>query len=290
MRLLTLSGLSLALFTACDDLQPKSDDTADTGTIEDSEDTAEPACEAPEQRTRDESLPEWSYHHPDHGASMWGNIGYATCDEGAQQSPINIDDSVTLPSEVGLSFQGYDRALPLRLWNNGHTLEVEVEASEEEPAPHIVYEGRTFTLVQLHAHAVSEHTIDGAHSAMELHLVHKDIDGNVAVVGLLLDEAEAENEALGVMLSHDPGPDLEVACEATVSLGELVPTASPFYHYLGSLTTPSCAETVEWFVLTDRGEVSVEQAELWQLAFGGTTNRPTQALSGRGVLKHTPGG
>lgn len=285
MRPLLLSGLSLALFTACDDLQPKSDDTADTGTLED---TAEVSCEAPETRTRDQSLPEWSYHHPDHGASMWGTIGYTTCDDGTQQSPINIDDELTSPSDSALSFLHYDAELPLRLWNNGHTLEVEVEASEGEPAPQLVYEGQTFTLVQFHAHATSEHTVDGVHSAMELHLVHKDIDGNIAVVGLLLDESEAQNDALGLMLNHDPGPDLEVECTPTVSLGALVPRSSAFYHYLGSLTTPTCAETVEWFVLTERGGVSVEQAEMWQLTFGGTTNRPTQDLGERGVLKHTP--
>jgi hypothetical protein len=29
-----------------------------------------------------------------------------------------------------------------------------------------------------------------------------------------------------------------------------------FYHYKGSLTTPPCAETVEWFVITEVYDIS----------------------------------
>jgi carbonic anhydrase len=40
--------------------------------------------------------------------------------------------------------------------------------------------------VQFHFHSPSEHTINGKHYAMEVHLVHKNDEGQLAVVGALM--------------------------------------------------------------------------------------------------------
>ena len=45
---------------------------------------------------------------------------------------------------------------------------------------------KTYELVQFHFHHRSETAIHGKHSPLEAHLVHKDKDGNLAVVAVLL--------------------------------------------------------------------------------------------------------
>lgn len=279
MKFPLLSPLFL-LLSACSGVLDKAAD--DTG------DAADEGCAEPEPHPRDTSLPEWSYHGEEDGPEMWGSLpGYETCDLGPQQSPIDIADASTVASADALTFNNYALEIPLALLNNGHTLEVEYSGTQSSTDPSFSYLGQTWYLAQFHGHSTSEHTLDGAQSLLELHFVHKDAEGNAAVVGVLLDEA-GENTTVGAMLEHDPGPEMSVECEETVSLLDNVPTESGFYHYAGSLTTPKCSETVQWFVMIDHGTVSAGQAEAWQSAFGGTTNRPVQALGDREVLKYTP--
>ena len=55
-------------------------------------------------------------------------------------------------------------------------------------------DGVTYQLKQFHFHSQSEHTIDGAAYPLELHLVHSTPEGNLAVVGVMI-EAGEENAA-----------------------------------------------------------------------------------------------
>ena len=47
-----------------------------------------------------------------------------------------------------------------------------------------------YRLLQFHFHAPSEHTINGKSADMELHLVHQNAMGDLAVVGVLLNKRE----------------------------------------------------------------------------------------------------
>jgi carbonic anhydrase len=46
--------------------------------------------------------------------------------------------------------------------------------------------GAVYPLVQFHYHAPSKQTLNGPHTAMELHLMHKDASGHVAIVGVMM--------------------------------------------------------------------------------------------------------
>ena len=54
----------------------------------------------------------------------------------------------------------------------------------------------TYKALQFHIHTNSEHTIDGSHFGAELHIVHKEVDGDrYAVIGMMIEPtAEKENE------------------------------------------------------------------------------------------------
>ena len=43
-----------------------------------------------------------------------------------------------------------------------------------------------YELLQFHYHAPSEHALNGRHYAMEVDLVHRNADGNIAIVGVFL--------------------------------------------------------------------------------------------------------
>jgi hypothetical protein len=52
------------------------------------------------------------------------------------------------------------------------------------PGPAVLVNGRRLQLVQFHWHRSSEHTLDGRHYAMELHLVHREPASGATVARL----------------------------------------------------------------------------------------------------------
>jgi hypothetical protein len=58
-----------------------------------------------------------------------------------------------------------------------------------------------------------------------------------------------------------------------------------FYHYLGSLTTPPCTESVQWFVMRDPLPIRPDKLEFFQreLNHGHPNNRPVQDYNDRHV-------
>ncbi len=225
----------------------------------------------------------WGYSGPG-GPSNWADINedYAICGSGTSQSPIDLD-SLTSTARYGGAVEFHYNPTDLTILNNGHTIEVEYD-----PGSWIVAEGRTYNLVQFHFHSPSEHTFGrGAHFDMEMHLVHRTTSGSLAVVAVLIREGK-ENTALAPVWERLPSeegeerfPDVEV--DAT----DVLPSDSRAFHYMGSLTTPPCSESVRWFVLREPIEMSAEQIAQFRAALEAScctqNNRPTQSLNGRRI-------
>lgn len=51
--------------------------------------------------------------------------------------------------------------------NNGHTVRYNLGSGHS-----MTVDGHTYELLQFHFHSLSEHSVDGLHYAMEMHLVH----------------------------------------------------------------------------------------------------------------------
>lgn len=62
-----------------------------------------------------------------------------------------------------------------------------------------------------------------------------------------------------------------------------MPNNKTFYHYYGSLTTPNCAEGVNWSVLTTPIEISKAQFDQFHNVMG-NNNSPIQPLNKRFLL------
>jgi len=225
----------------------------------------------------------WGYEG-DVGPDFWGGLStdFVSCASGQSQSPINIIDSVAVPTNLDdIAFHYEDTEL--LVLNNGHTIEVEYEEGS-----FIELDGVEFDLAQFHFHAPSEHTINGRQFPMEMHLVHKSANGQLAVVGLMIQEG-AENVGFADLIANMPAEANEEAhVDAHVNVDELLPGNRATYRYSGSLTTPPCSEGVRWLFLTTPIELSSDQIESFVDVIAESccsfNNRPVQPLNGRTLL------
>ena len=220
----------------------------------------------------------WGYSG-DAGPEYWGELSpdYSLCADGSAQSPIDIRDASALDL-VDIEFR-YGQSAN-NIFNNGHTIQVKVDAGSA-----IVYNGIIYNLLQFHFHSPSEHTIDGMPAPLEIHFVHQDPNsGALAVVGIMLTEREDDNEAYAAVFDHLPA-DVG-APEATgepLALAALLPQARTFYTYQGSLTTPPCSEIVRWLLLDTPVELSAAQIAAYRAIYDGNA-RPVQPLGRRDLL------
>ena len=235
-------------------------------------------CSDDRPDARDDGLDtRWGYTG-DIGPAKWGSLSEAfeTCRDGREQSPIDIvgSQSRDLP---GIEFS-YEQS-PLSILNNGHTIEVEYDEGST-----ISVDGRRYGLAQFHCHAPSEHQVDGTRYAAEIHLVHRDANDAIAVVGLLVEQG-AENQALASAWEHLPAKEntAEPVEGEAVDAEPLLPRERSYYSYPGSLTTPPCTEQVRWLIMTEPIQMSSDQldalTEIVQM-----NNRPPQPLGERRIL------
>ena len=221
----------------------------------------------------------WGYEG-ENGPTEWGALSpdYVLCAEGKQQSPINIAAGSTedLP-EIAFHY----RPAELSIVNNGHTIQVNYAAGSA-----IEVAGAAYELPQFHFHAPSEHTIKGKHSALEMHLVHQNADGALAVVGVMIDPGQT-NQQFAPVWGELPRKADEARHFENLSINadNLLPDARKYYTYDGSLTTPPCSEGVRWFVLQSPIEMSESQITTFEEIIK-DNNRPVQPLNGREILVH----
>lgn len=222
--------------------------------------------------------PAWSYTG-DNGPEHWGDLSpkYALAKTGKQQSPIDIVTTQTTRADQSPLVVNYHDTT-LEVLNNGHTVE-----DDYHNGGTLSIAGHEYKLAQFHFHTPSEHTFDGKHAAMEMHLVHKDAAGKLAVIGVMIEEGKA-NPALEPLWAHMPTePGRSNAVEGVqVNAAKFLPASLASYRYSGSLTTPPCTEQVDWYVLQTPIQASKEQIAALQKVICGN-NRPTQPLNGRTV-------
>jgi len=236
------------------------------------------------------------------GPSFWGELTpeFRTCgaiipdfegfqETGKKQTPIDIVNPMKafLPALFPLYL---DR--PLVVENNGHVIEVPYEAEAGHHPSRLVVGLDVYDLVQFHFHAPSEHMVNGQEAAMELHLVHRDMLGDLAVVGILMEIGHNPNRLVDLIMEKAPEEEGEVPVGVSINAKALLPQSLNYYTYSGSLTTPPCTEGVRWFVLQEPVHVSAVAVErLHELiaqfpAYGGfpDNNRPVRPLNGRTIL------
>lgn len=217
----------------------------------------------------------WSYEGAE-GPEHWGMLSqaYMSCEKGSRQSPIDIREAhrVGSPEELVFAYQSDT----VRLMHTGHSI-----LAMTGRGGRLTLNGRGYALRQFHFHEPSEHHIEGRAYAMELHLVHQDEAGRIAVVAVLLQNGE-QNTGLTPLLAHVPQRIGQMSPPLTLNPAELLPLNTHHYAYEGSLTTPPCTEGVVWIVLKQTVSVSTAQANRFRSLIGSDA-RPVQALNQREI-------
>jgi len=215
----------------------------------------------------------WSYDGLA-GPEAWGKLKpeYSKCATGARQSPIDIRDGIQVKLDaVKFEYQ------PSRFGviDNGHTVQVNVA-----PGNFIEVMGRRFELQQFHFHRPSEERIAGRQFDMAAHLVHKDADGKLAVIAVLLEHGGAQPVVQAVWNNLPLEKGEEQPAQVPIDLNQLLPADRSYYTYMGSLTTPPCTEGVLWMVMKRSVPLSDEQLAIFARLYP-MNARPIQSASGR---------
>jgi carbonic anhydrase len=222
--------------------------------------------------------PHWSYAG-EHDPAHWGDLSaeFATCKAGTAQSPIDIRYGRRMDYQP-LSF--HYRSDTLAVSNDGHTIRVDSGSGS-----FLVVNGHEYALQQFHFHTPSEHRIQGLPADMELHLVHRDGEGKLAVVAVLLRAGRRTNSTFMRIADSMPRVPGESFYGRQVAINPLflLPPDRSYFFYPGSLTTPPCTEGVSWFVMTDPVEVDAALVARFRQLMGGNA-RPVQPDNARPVL------
>jgi carbonic anhydrase len=169
-------------------------------------------------------------------------------------------------------------------FTNQYVLEVDFNVAAQNVACQnmfVTFEGVDYTLLQMHFHSPSEHTVGNGRYAAEAHMVHQSLTtGGYLVIGVFLqvdslntpadtntddkneyDDGVNRNNAFmnSIWSSNKPfiknfttgGANLKVSGSGLMNpYRDLTPGKKSMYHYYGGLTTPPCVVPggVNWWV------------------------------------------
>lgn len=220
----------------------------------------------------------WAYEG-ENGPQAWGHLRpeFSLCAKGKRQSPISIEEGTTLQGPAEPIAFNY---LPSNgtVVNNGHTIQVDVQGDNT-----ITVRGSSYRLLQFHFHTPSEEQINFKRYPMVAHLVHKNAEGQLAIVAVLLDNGSANTliDKVWTYMPLDAGDRVRMPTDL-LNMGELLPKDQRYYQFMGSITTPPCSEGVLWMVLKTPMTVSKEQLRLFTQIYPNNA-RPVQGVNARPV-------
>lgn len=220
----------------------------------------------------EKAAPHWGYQG-EMSPTQWGKE-FPVCGNGKAQAPVDIRGPF---GKAARAIRPAYKEGALRIVNNGHTLQVNVD-----PGSKLMIGRESFDLLQFHFHRPSEEIIDGKPMAMVVHFVHRSRAGKLAVLGVLLKEG-AENATLRTLWAHAPmreGPEVVVP-GAKINPAALIPKDLHYYSFEGSLTTPPCTEGVAFYILKTPAPISRAQVEAFPFELNA---RPVQPLNGRKIV------
>jgi len=203
---------------------------------------------------------DWNYNSL---GDDWGSVN-ELCATGKQQSPIDINtDNTQLAETLKIlkgTYKNFEGLSGLYMLDKGYTIQANLPggiSGGNGGYKRIFWNGHSgqFESLQFHVHAPSEHTVNGYHFDLELHVVHLFADGTLGgVIGVFFDRkkgGETENFFVQEMISPDPTPS--PGSRRDMHLGDFMAKldTSKFWAYPGGLTTPPCTEGVVWNVMME---------------------------------------
>ncbi len=218
--------------------------------------------------------PAWSYDDDNDGQEDWGAIkGYETCESGSNQSPVIIayTKKSTLPK---LDFK-HDKISGLLMFTRKSFIFKVKEST-------ILQYGETpYSLQSIELHSPSGHRVKDHFHPLEIHLIHKDMQGNNMIVAVFADLG-AENPAIKTLLKQAALKNLRRF--SLNNANTLISSADSYFAYDGSLPYPPCTENVKWRVLKE--PITISEQQLGEITdYIGRNTRLPQPLYMREILE-----
>ncbi len=219
--------------------------------------------------------PHWDYKN-----ANWASLGpsFKTCGTGKSQSPINIIPNNPLP---GPNFAFNYAPSSGKVRNNGHSIQVDLGKPSKTSGNQLLVNGKAYDFKQFHFHTPSEHTINGRRAPMEAHLVHKNAQGQLAVVAVMI-FAGGQNQLIDQMPIPPKKGDYSTSGGPNINPALLLPRNRRAFTFTGSLTTPPCTQNVGWIVLQTPLMIAPRTLAKFQNIMGKNA-RPVQPANGRGI-------
>jgi carbonic anhydrase len=184
---------------------------------------------------------------------------------------VNIVSDKTLKKAKPVSIvPSYAPTADDTIVNTGTTIQVNSQGK-------LLIGNKEYKLLQYHFHNPSEEAINGVHFPINLHLVHQDAAGKLAVVGVNFAEG-SPNSFVASLWKHFPAKKGEKVAKALPSLMGILPKDLVYYTYPGSLTTPPCTEGVQFYILKQPLTVSPAQLAKFRKLYP-MNARPLQPLN-----------
>jgi len=226
-------------------------------------------------KTNDKS---WAYSGP-RGPDKWGSLNpdFAVCNAGSQQSPINIDNTITAALKPIKRLQKF----PLKnIVLKDHSLILDAGTGNM-----MVLDQKPYQLKYISVHVPSEHQIKQKSYAAELQMVHEDKTGHRVIIAVMLEEGSTHAGLEKLLGSLPKEKEQSKPLAIRVTPADLMPTKPAYYRYSGSLTAPPCTEGVQWVIMKEALKISKFQLGSLQQAIGEPNQRPVQDGQGRMILE-----
>jgi carbonic anhydrase len=220
----------------------------------------------------------WTYEG-ETGPANWGTVNgeYAICATGTVQSPIDLTRADATASEnvtLDINWQ----IGPMTIEGAGYNSNLVAPEGG-----YITLEGERYTFIQAHLHMPSEYTMDGEPMAGDIHFVHANEAGDLAVIGVFLREGEANAALAAAFEEFNTDKETRALAGITFDPNGVLPEIRSFFRFPGSLTTPPCSEGVRWVFMSEPVDISAEQVAMYTDLYGNTA-RPVQPTGDREIL------
>lgn len=219
----------------------------------------------------------WSYSGSN-GPATWSSVAPACA--GGQQSPIVIEGTEAV---IMHRMEPMYRVNPVATHNDGRTVRQNYDAGSILRVGNKIY-----VLQEFHFHTPAEHQILDTTYPMSIQFTHRSLNGELAVVSVLVREGK-ENAAAAELLPHlplEPGQSMNLPT-IMINARDFMPASSGYYRYMGSLSHPPCTEGVNWYVMKTPIEFSAEQIGVIK-SLTGENARPVQPRNNRIILDAQP--
>ena len=236
------------------------------------------------------------------------DIWIGMCNSKTSQSPIDLpdnDDCIQSTDYVQILSTNYPLINDKNVsFVHGYSFAIEF-GDEGKQALTVKINETTlvYDLKNIHFHFESEHKIEGELLPAEIHFVH-DLHKDQQLRNI--EEGEIgetdSNEHLVVGIFYDTNDDSDDEYEdsfisaidfvnqkniSNLNFSSFISNNKDFYYYHGSLTTPPCTENVNWIIMKDKYEMSLEQFEQYktyiETQYTGGNHRKTFPVNNRDI-------